>query len=170
MYISPALASRSSKFYGGRLRSRARSYSYRYTALRERSRERGGGRGPHPWSACRDPGEFLTRITFDFAQMRRTTQATPLAARHRPAHRTAHTRAHAHTHSTHGTQYTRCTRENPALLRCPAASTATAHAAASAAAYVKAKTFSLVSQRVPKLWLGKPLFSRCILLTLRGSE
>ena len=117
-----------------------------------------------------DPGEFLTRITFDFAQMRRKTQATPLAARHRPAQRTAHTRAHAHTHSTHGTQYTRCTRENPALLRCPAASTATAHAAASAAAYVKAKTFSLVSQRVPKLWLGKPLFSRCILLTLRGSE
>ena len=57
-------------------------------------------------------------------------------------------------------------------LECPAACShaVAAHAAASAAAYVKAKTFSFVSQRVPKLWLGKPWFSRCNLLTLRGSE
>ena len=75
----------------------------------------------------------------------------------------------AHTHE-HCVTHTLYTRANGLSFECSAASTATAHAAASAAAYVKAKTFSLVSQRVPKLWLGKPSFSRCILLTLRGSE
>jgi len=39
-----------------------------------------------------------------------------------------------------------------------------------AQAYTKLKTFSLVSQRVPKLWLGKPRDSRISLFTLRGSE
>jgi hypothetical protein len=49
IYISPALASRSSKFYGGRLRSRLLELDRTATGTRlyERDRER-GGRGPHP--------------------------------------------------------------------------------------------------------------------------